>query len=43
MDLYRDEICESNGKISFERPKTVEIHYDPTNYHEQSGDASTRK
>lgn len=26
VDLYRDEICDSNGKISFERPKTIEIH-----------------
>lgn len=24
--LYRDEICDKNGKISFERPKTLEIH-----------------
>ncbi|MCD0488972.1 prolyl oligopeptidase family serine peptidase [Pedobacter sp. MC2016-14] len=26
VDLYRDEICDSNGKISFERPKTIAIH-----------------
>ncbi len=24
--LYHDEICDANGKISFEKPKTVEIH-----------------
>jgi hypothetical protein len=24
--LYHDEICDANGKISFERPKTIEIH-----------------
>lgn len=24
--LYGDEICDNNGKISFERPKTIEIH-----------------
>lgn len=26
VDLYRDEIVDENGKISFERPKTIEIH-----------------
>jgi hypothetical protein len=26
VELYHDEICDSNGKISFERPKTIEIH-----------------
>ena len=26
VDLYKDEITDKNGKISFERPKTVEIH-----------------
>ena len=26
VSLYRDEICDENGKISFERPKTLEIH-----------------
>lgn len=26
VDLYKEEICDENGKISFERPKTVEIH-----------------
>jgi hypothetical protein len=26
VDIYRDEITDENGKISFERPKTVEIH-----------------
>ncbi|MFY7899079.1 MAG: hypothetical protein ACOVNY_02770, partial [Chitinophagaceae bacterium] len=26
VELYRNEICDENGKISFERPKTVEIH-----------------
>jgi len=26
VSLYRTEICDKNGKISFERPKTVEIH-----------------
>ena len=24
--LYHDEICDKNGKISLERPKTIEIH-----------------
>ena len=24
--LYHDEICDKSGKISFERPKTIEIH-----------------
>jgi len=26
VSLYHDEICDANGRISFERPKTVEIH-----------------
>ena len=26
VELYHDEICDANGKISFERPKTIEIH-----------------
>lgn len=26
VEIYHDEICDSNGKISFERPKTLEIH-----------------
>ncbi len=26
VSLYHDEICDAKGKISFERPKTVEIH-----------------
>ena len=26
VELYHDEICDKNGKISFERPKTIEIH-----------------
>lgn len=26
VDLYKSEICDENGKISFERPKTIEIH-----------------
>lgn len=26
VELYRDEICDSQGKISFSRPKTWEIH-----------------
>ena len=26
VDIYRSEICDENGKISFERPKTIEIH-----------------
>lgn len=26
VNLYHDEICDANGKISFERPKTIEIH-----------------
>ena len=26
VSLYHDEICDEKGKISFERPKTVEIH-----------------
>ena len=26
VDLYRNEICDANGKISFERTKTIEIH-----------------
>lgn len=26
VELYKDEICDENGKISFEKPKTWEIH-----------------
>ncbi len=26
VELYHDEICDDRGRISFERPKTVEIH-----------------
>lgn len=26
VDIYRSEICDEKGKISFERPKTIEIH-----------------
>ena len=26
VELYKTEICDENGKISFERPKTIEIH-----------------
>jgi len=26
VQLYHDDICDSNGNISFERPKTMEIH-----------------
>ncbi|WP_207420366.1 hypothetical protein [Desertivirga brevis] len=26
VDIYKDEITDKDGKISFERPKTVEIH-----------------
>ena len=26
VELYHDEICDDKGKISFERPKTIEIH-----------------
>lgn len=26
VELYKSEICDANGKISFERPKTIEIH-----------------
>lgn len=26
VNLYHDEICDANGKISFEKPKTIEIH-----------------
>ncbi|WP_448702625.1 hypothetical protein ACFGVR_09760 [Mucilaginibacter sp. AW1-3] len=26
VELYHDEICDEKGKISFERPKTIEIH-----------------
>lgn len=26
VELYRDEICDEKGKISFEKPKTVAIH-----------------
>lgn len=26
VELYRNEICDAKGKISFERPKTIEIH-----------------
>lgn len=26
VELYKDEIVDANGKISFERPKTIEIH-----------------
>jgi hypothetical protein len=26
VELYHDEICDDHGKISFERPKTIEIH-----------------
>ncbi len=26
VELYHDEICDSSGKISFERQKTIEVH-----------------
>ena len=26
VELYRSEICDDKGRISFERPKTIEIH-----------------
>jgi hypothetical protein len=26
VELYKEEICDEKGKISFERPKTIEIH-----------------
>jgi hypothetical protein len=26
VELYHDEICDEKGRISFERPKTIEIH-----------------
>jgi len=26
VELYKDEICDEQGKISFDRPKTIEIH-----------------
>jgi len=26
VELYHDEICDEKGKVSFERPKTIEIH-----------------
>lgn len=26
VEIYHDEICDANGKISFEKPKTIEIH-----------------
>ncbi|MBN9298191.1 MAG: hypothetical protein J0I41_14345 [Filimonas sp.] len=26
VELYHDEICDEKGKISFEKPKTIEIH-----------------
>lgn len=26
VSLYHDEICDAKGKISFEKPKTIEIH-----------------
>ncbi|MCU7552565.1 hypothetical protein OCK74_25830 [Chitinophagaceae bacterium LB-8] len=26
VELYRDEICDNQGRISFERPKTLEVH-----------------
>jgi hypothetical protein len=26
VELYHDEICDDKGRISFERPKTIEIH-----------------
>jgi len=26
VELYHDDICDAKGKISFERPKTMEIH-----------------
>ena len=26
VELYHDQICDEKGKISFERPKTIEIH-----------------
>jgi hypothetical protein len=26
VEIYRNEICDMNGKISFEKPKTIEIH-----------------
>ncbi|WP_197056140.1 hypothetical protein [Flavobacterium gilvum] len=26
VELYHDEICDSQGRISFERPRTLEIH-----------------
>ena len=26
VEIYHNEICDANGKISFEQPKTIEIH-----------------
>lgn len=26
VEIYHDEICDKQGRISFERPKTIEIH-----------------
>lgn len=26
VELYHDEICDEKGKVSFDRPKTIEIH-----------------
>lgn len=26
VEIYQNEICDANGKISFEQPKTIEIH-----------------
>ncbi|WP_295771088.1 hypothetical protein [uncultured Mucilaginibacter sp.] len=26
VELYRNDICDANGKISFKRPKTIDIH-----------------
>lgn len=26
VELYKDEVCDENGKISLEKPKTIEIH-----------------
>lgn len=26
LELYRDDICDSLGRVSFERPRTIEVH-----------------
>ncbi len=31
VELYHDEICDDKGRISFERPRTVEIHREMLN------------